>query len=540
MARPGGDRVIRAELEFRAAAHIAEQAALDAIRAQPPLLPALEHRPPRWQSTHWLALLTRPLVKHVALDWSAYLVTLDEWAPAGFRPAFHLGAASLLPQPNTVRLVEVNGSYSVQPEYEPLPAGGRSLGFISSASLAEMEPLERRLLRFDDGEIEVLCAGPADPHYRESEHVETLGWIEPYPIAPRATAGVGARRTSRLLVRRQEPEAWRHVLLAASEPPGGEFDHVLGSLLTRPGPGTVPLTQDADGRVSTPGLPAQDERDPLAAAKWAAAPLRWDDVEPRERRSAARVRAGYLAGRHRSEPQPVPTGVLGHLRRDPAEGWVALYRATHPVIGDHFVTRFDLEAADLGYRVDGVLGFASALGASRGAGPETIHWASRAGRGRRYEDSLPADDAPRGPLPAPVDDEDEYAVGRVALAQPASAAGLATLGLRPGERIVHEAPGGAARRAIALTADGADAALSAIGFEQVLAQAADDGWDVVIDASGAGLDAVVEELRGSYDEVFALPPGSLLERPGVARSFADVQPYRRRRGEMLRAAASAS
>jgi hypothetical protein len=117
-------------------------------------------------------------------------------------------------------------------------------------------------------------------------------------------------------------------------------------------------------------------------------------------------------------------------------------------------------------------------------------------------------------------------------------AGLATLGLRPGGRIVHEAAGGAARRAIAMTADGADAALSAIGFDDVLAQAAEDGWDVVVDASGAGLDALVEELHGSYDEVFALPPDSLLERPGAARSFAHVEPYRRRRGEMLRAAAS--
>jgi hypothetical protein len=530
--------VIRAALGFAPAAHVAEQEALDAMRAQPPLLPALRHRPPRWQSAHWLALQMRPLVKHVALDWSAYLVTLGEWAPAGFRPAFHLGAASLVPQPNTVRLVEVNGSYAVLADHQPLPPGGRSLGFISSASLAEMEPLERRLLRFDDGEIEVLCAGPADPHFRESEHIETLGWIEPYPLAPRATAGAGARRTSRRLVRRQEPEAWRHVLLAAAEPPGGELDHVLGSVLTRPGPGTVALTQDADGRVHTPSLPAADGSDPLAAAKWAAAPLRWDDVEPRERRAAARTRAAYLAGRNRPECQPAQSGVLGHLRRDPAEGWVALYRATHPVTGDHFVTRFELEAADLGYRVDGVLGYASPLGASRGAGPETIHWAARAGRGRRYEDSLPAEVAPPGAAPTPVDEEDEYAVGPVALVQPRSAAGLATLGLRPGGRVVHAAPGGGARRAIAMTADGADAALSAIGFEDVLVQAADDGWDVVVDASGAGLEALVQDLRDSYDLVFALPPDSLLERPGVARSFADVESYRRRRGEMLRAQAS--
>jgi hypothetical protein len=526
VARAGGGGVTRAELELAPAAHIAQQEALDVIRAQPPLLPELARRPPRWQSAHWLALQMRPLVKHVALDWSAYLVTLGEWAPAGFRPAFHLGAASLVPQPDTVRLVEAGGVHSVQPDYEPLPAGGRSLGFVSSAPLAEMEPLERRLLRFEDGAIEVLCAGAADPHVRESEHLQTLGWIEPYPLAPRASAGAGARRTSRLLVRRQEPEAWRHALLTAAEAPGGELDHVLGSLLTRPGPGTVPLMQDADGRAHTPDLIAQEGRDPVAAAKWAAAPLRWDDIEPRERREAARIRAGYLAGRHRPEAGPVQAGVLGHLRREPADGWVALYRATHPVTGDHFVTRFELEAADLGYRVDGVLGYASALGASRGPGPATIHWASRAGRGRRYEDALPSQEPLRGALPAPVEEEDAYAVGPVALLQPGSAAGLASLGVRPGARVVH---GGGARRAIAIAASGADAALSAIGFDRVLADAAQDGFDVVVDASGIGLDALVQELRASYDQVRPLAPG-----------LADVAPYRRRRGELLRAASSGS
>src|SRR4051794_28903016 len=209
-----GAGMTRARLQLPVAAHVAEEEALDAMRTRPPLLPRLSQRPPRWQSPHWLGLQMRPLVKHVALDWSAYLVTPGEWAPAGFRPAYHLGAASLVPQPNTVRLVEADGRYMVQAEHEPLPAGGRALGYISSTGLAEMEPLERRRLRFDDGEIEVLCAGPADPHLRESELIERLGWIEPYPIAPRAAAGAGRRRTSRLLVRRQEPRAWRHVLLA--------------------------------------------------------------------------------------------------------------------------------------------------------------------------------------------------------------------------------------------------------------------------------------------------------------------------------------
>jgi hypothetical protein len=310
---------------------------------------------------------------------------------------------------------------------------------------------------------------------------------------------------------------------------------VLGSVLTRPGPGTTPLMQDADGRVHTPTLAPAEGRDAVAAAKWAAAPLRWEDVEPAERRRVARVRAGYLAGRHRPPAADAQSGLLGHLRVEPADGWVALYRAAHPVTGDTFVTRYELEAADLGYHVDGILGYASALGASRDRGPETIHWASRAGRGRRYEDTLPSLDPPRGEAPAPIDEEDAYAVGPGALLQPQSAGALATLGVRPGGRVVH---GGGAARAIAMTAGGAEAALAAIGFDRVLAAAAQDGWDVVVDASGIGLHDLVEELRDAYDEVFALAPDALLEEPGIARSFAGVEPYGRRRGELLRAQAS--
>jgi hypothetical protein len=59
---------------------------------------------------------------------------------------------------------------------------------------------------------------------------------------------------------------------------------------------------------------------------------------------------------------------------------------------------------------------------------------------------------------------------------------------------------------------------------------------VVVDASGIEVEALAEELRGDYGEVLALPPDALLTSEGEIRSFADIGPYRRRRGEMLRAA----
>ncbi len=60
--------------------------------------------------------------------------------------------------------------------------------------------------------------------------------------------------------------------------------------------------------------------------------------------------------------------------------------ATHPATGDQLVTRSEWEASDLGYEVDGVLGYAYDppvdLG-ERTGGPAEIPWGSRLGRVRR-------------------------------------------------------------------------------------------------------------------------------------------------------------
>ena len=105
-------------------------------------------------------------------------------------------------------------------------------------------------------------------------------------------------------------------------------------------------------------------------------------------------------------------------------------------------------------------------------------------------------------MPASVDEEDEYAVGPAALLQPGSAAALATLGVRPGGRAVH---GGGAQRAIAIAANGADAALvrsASRPCSRWLRPTAGTSWSMRRHR-GARL---VEELRGTYDEVFAFLP----------------------------------
>ena len=90
------------------------------------------------------------------------------------------------------------------------------------------------------------------------------------------------------------------------------------------------------------------------------------------------ARAGHVPSRGQQ--------TLGWLRRRPATGYSPLFSATHPVSGDQFLTRSELEATDLGYSVDGVLGYIFDAGVDHSSVLEatTVLWGARFGQGRRY------------------------------------------------------------------------------------------------------------------------------------------------------------
>jgi hypothetical protein len=78
--------------------------------------------------------------------------------------------------------------------------------------------------------------------------------------------------------------------------------------------------------------------------------------------------------------------LVGYLRGEPCPGWSPLFSAVHPALPDQYVTRSELEATDMGYRVEGVLGYVLDKWAdrSREALPAEVKWASRFGQRRRY------------------------------------------------------------------------------------------------------------------------------------------------------------
>ena len=83
---------------------------------------------------------------------------------------------------------------------------------------------------------------------------------------------------------------------------------------------------------------------------------------------------------------------LGAMGRKTRRGWAPLYAAHHPALPDQFVTRSTLEATDLGFVIDGILGHVLLrLGQVGGLpAPNEILWGSRFGHARRYTEPLPA------------------------------------------------------------------------------------------------------------------------------------------------------
>lgn len=348
--------------------------------------PELPCAPPprRWGEAGFTPLGTVPLVRHRAVEAERWAHTNGRAEPRGHVLEHVLGHLHREPLPSTRRITVhgtevVVGSSSQEPPDDHMP-----LGHVEQLPYVLMVALELRAVH-GSGE-RVLAAGPYDPIRARSDLVEEIGWIEPASAQPYDTIEHLATWGLVTLCRAVDLAASRH-RYAADAVPGGEGAVALGSLLALEGPGLAELVRDERGHLRTALVGRTPGRRLRAAPRWIAAPLGW--AGPAAGARAAAGRALRLA-RDRA-----PTGapeVLGRLRAEPAPGFSPLFSAFHPVLGDQFVTRSALEAVDLGYELEGVLGHVCDAAADRPPAPgPDIPWASRFGRRRRHAE---------GPLPA--------------------------------------------------------------------------------------------------------------------------------------------
>lgn len=155
---------------------------------------------------------------------------------------------------------------------------------------------------------------------------------------------------------------------------------VLGSLYGNLDEGLVALRLRDDGRLATDDVsPGRASRDPRKIGRWIGGSAGWNG----RRRSPAAIeaRARHLALHFHGRKLTADGGAtLGWLRQEDAPGCSALFSTTHPVTGDQLVTRFAQSAIDLGYLVDGVLGYVLVAGADDESTEEAgmTPWARRA------------------------------------------------------------------------------------------------------------------------------------------------------------------
>ena len=328
------------------------------------------------------------IARHLVDGGDERIVTVGRESPPGYWVEFDLGVLHRFALPGTRRLVQDGETFKLIDEESELLDGRRALGFVEQAPLPMLDVLELR--RMPDSGKHVLVAGPGDPLFGIAEPLATLGWIESFPIQPRHTKLHLGPWGAVALRRYVDPDAWRHRYRVGA--PDDEPEGVsLGSLLRGPGDAVVALRLRSDGRVETElARPSRASLDPRAAARWVVAPLRWNGgVPPAWAQRATGTRARRLLRSQTARAGHVPSRgqqTLGWLRRRPATGYSPLFSATHPVSGDQFLTRSELEATDLGYSVDGVLGYIFDAGVDHSSVLEatTVLWGARFGQGRRY------------------------------------------------------------------------------------------------------------------------------------------------------------
>lgn len=375
---------MRVELGHPVPADSAEALIRRSMRTEPPILPKL--RPDtvrRWKGLPtWMPPESVVLCRHRQIGGELRTHLATRRPPAGFGLEFDLGFLNRHAVPGTLRLVVRDGSLELDDGHAALSDPKAALGFVEQAPLAMLDVLEVRALHTTGQHV--LAAGADDPLIPVSTPVSTLGWIEAFPIQPKELDVQTGGRGLRTLVRVQDDRRWRHAY-TVDPAPAPEPAIRLGGLLPREADGFTPLVALPDGRLRSGLLtPAEPSRS-LDAARWVAAPLGWARPPRAWAARATASRAVKIASATAARSDGAGEETLGWLRSEPANGWSPLFSASHPALPDQFVTRSELEAKDLGYRVDGVLGHvADAVADGVGAGgQDEILWTSRFGRRRR-------------------------------------------------------------------------------------------------------------------------------------------------------------
>jgi hypothetical protein len=360
---------------------------------EPPDLPSMSPAARRrWAtSATWTPPSTKLLVRHRAVDGRGWRVSNDRTPPAGFELEFDLGQVQRFGQLGTSLLLAKEGADGGDEAYlrltvdESAAPGFRSLGYVEDAPFPMLNALELR--RDAASGAALLVSGVDDPRYETTIPERVLGFLESYPIEPRHPPDERVDLATRVLCRHADETDWRHRYYTSDQ--ASEQAVALGTLWDRPGPDFVGLNRNREGWLwsELTGEPTVGEVSIGAKLRWSAAPLTWPEHGPTGWATRATLSRARAVVRHARMSRAITgSAMLGYVRREPARGWSPIFAAVHPAIHDQYVTRSELEAGDMGYRIEGVLGYVLDLHADRRerAFSREVKWASRFGQRRRF------------------------------------------------------------------------------------------------------------------------------------------------------------
>lgn len=332
------------------------------------------------------------LCRHRQVNGDIRVVTSEQDAPEGFEPETTIGLVHGFSPPGTRWLaLGADGRVRVVPRGRgaPLRKGDRLLGAVEELPFLLQDPLQIGALRTTGHHV--LVNGVDDPLLPEVDILETVGFIEPWPLRPRRGASASPPYGLVGLVRGIDRNRRRHVYSVGSLP-AGELVEELGALHLEAQSDSVPVWVTDDGRIGTENYDPSSEPAPLfGAVRWALAPGRWWGLHRLLPRARAVGRRTLQIGRYTRSRRAGwrPSGPpAGYLFREDGRSRLPLYAALHPITGDQLLTRFPVEAQDLGYTAIERLGYLLAVRPVTGSDDRTrptVPWASRFGLEARWQ-----------------------------------------------------------------------------------------------------------------------------------------------------------
>jgi hypothetical protein len=274
--------------------------------------------------------------------------------PPGFALEAVLGALHADSPAGTTKLyATAEGSFLTS----TVPAAAAKIGpgdyYVGSLELVGFIGLDGLLLGVMHATGQhVLVAGRDDPLFAHVEIRAELGWLEPVPLRPRSAPGAVSAFGLAGLCRSLDLDARRHRYALGAMPAGVPIGE-LGSLHLEPQEGSTPLWLTGDGWLATTAELAEDSPDLRQLAHWAAAPAAWRGFGRRGARARSVARRASEARSLLRTAAPVRPAAgsarVGYGHSQPGLGRVPLYAARHRVTGDQLLTRYPLEAQDMGY-----------------------------------------------------------------------------------------------------------------------------------------------------------------------------------------------